>query len=177
MPIAAQQSSKPRTLLFPTKPYWLVSRVPKHKRGGSQKLRQVLVTARLLGNTALIYTHTKCCGSWLHLKMRYCSVPPKLSTEKGDRNGWGMWHLLEKKHLWGQWEGQEVENKVHQDITAHDISYFLSSVEQRLQTCLIPALRSSGCLTHVLPTGHLCSPSEHTFPENYFQLNKKKSSC
>lgn len=52
-PIAAQQSPKPWTLLFPTKPAWLVSRVPKqsHKRGGSQKLKQVLVTARLLGKT------------------------------------------------------------------------------------------------------------------------------
>lgn len=39
-----------------------------------------------------------------------------------------------------QREGQEPENKVHQDITAHDISYFLSYVQQQLQTCLIPAL-------------------------------------
>lgn len=46
----------------------------------------------------------------------------------------------EKKHLWGQWEGQEVENKIHQDITARDISYFLSYVQEQLQTCLTPAL-------------------------------------
>lgn len=52
-PTVAQQSSKLWTLLLPTKPYWLVRRMPKQscKRGGSQKLKQVLVTARLLGKT------------------------------------------------------------------------------------------------------------------------------
>lgn len=39
------------------------------------------------------------CGSWLHLKMRYCFVSTKQSTEKGDRIGSGMWHLLEKPPL------------------------------------------------------------------------------
>lgn len=45
-----------------------------------------------------------------------------------------------KKHLWGQWAGQEVENRAGRDVTACDISYFLSYVVQQLQTCLIPAL-------------------------------------
>lgn len=60
-----------KTSLLPTKPYWLVRRVPKQscKREGSQKLKQVLVMVRLLGkkvqlfkSTALIYIYTKCWG-------------------------------------------------------------------------------------------------------------------
>lgn len=41
--------------------------------------------------------------------------------------------------------------------------------------CVLSQLfRSSGCFTHVLLTGHLCSPSQHRFPENYFRLKKTK---
>lgn len=98
--------------LFPTKLYWLVSRVPKllWKGGSSQKLKQVLVKSNLsgkMGPTIQIkgpHLHPQKVlwtlgGSCLHLKMRYCFVPRKLRAEKEARSGSGIWHLLEKTPL------------------------------------------------------------------------------
>lgn len=78
------------------------------RKGDSSKLEQVLVTARFSGkmgptiqiNGPRSQPHKicghQCCGSWLHLKMRYCFVPTKPRAEKRDKTGSGMPHLLER---------------------------------------------------------------------------------
>lgn len=152
-PIAAQHSSKSWTFLFPTKPCWLVSRVPKlpGRRGSSQKLKQVLVTARPSGklgptiqiNSPHFHSHKMLrtlvvhdCIIWKWGTALYLQNQVQKRETEVDQECDICW----KNHLWGQWAGWETENIVGRDVTAHDISYFLSYVVQQLQMCLIPAL-------------------------------------